>query len=382
LRQKTKVWKKTSKNIMRIKFNFILKIIVLLSITNFPIYSTYAVEKNQKKEYMKELENIEALILKDKQKIKILDQKLQGISNHINNIKNNIVYNDQKVNEYYSKKSLLNKNLYKIENLIKNAEISKKEYGHVLDKLLLLTYINKEFSYEINAKKKIILDYLLYENINSHNKLNKIIFISLEELFLVQKAIKNINEHIKNITKKTTTKDLLVINTASEAITISKKRALVNIINNHEGQRDKITKILSLLEKNYTQKPLEKIVWNNFYKNNLTFKFKNLKRPEGIIYEFKIETVIIAPVSGKIVFSNYFKGYKNIFIIDPGFGFHVILSGLDEIYYKIGKHIKAGENIGVVKINQSNPAELYVEVRLDGKIINPIEWFNKNSKGK
>ena len=25
-----------------------------------------------------------------------------------------------------------------------------------------------------------------------------------------------------------------------------------------------------------------------------------------------------------------------MFIIDPGFGFHVILSGLDEIYYKIG----------------------------------------------
>ena len=362
---------------MLIKFNFIFKIIVLLSIANFPIHSTYAIEKKQKKEYVKELENIEALILKDKQKIKILDQKLQGISNNINTIKNNIVYNNQKVKEYYSKKSLLNKNIYEIENLIKNAEISKKEYGHILDELLLLTYINKEFSYEINAKKKIILDYLLYENINSHNKLNKIIFTSLEELFLVQKEIKNITKHIKNITKKNTTKDLLVKNTASEAITISKKRALVNIINNHQGQRDKITKILSLLKKNYTQKPLEKIIWNNFYKNNLTLNFKNLKKPEGIIYKFKIETEIITPVSGKIVFSNYFKGYKNIFIIDPGFGFHVILSGLDEIYYKIGKHIKVGENIGLIKTNKSNPAELYVEVRSNGKPINPIEWFNK-----
>ena len=366
---------------MLIKFNFILKIIVLLSITNFLIHSTYAVEKNQKKKYVKELENIEALILKDQQKIKILDQKLQGISNHINNIKNNIVYNNQKVKEYYSKKSLLNKNLYEIENLIKKAEISKKEYARVLDKLLLFTYINKEFSYEINAKKKVILDYLLHENINNHNKLNKIIFISLEELFLVKKEIININEHIKNITKKATTKDLLVKNTASEAITIAKKRALVNIVNNNEGQRDKITKILSLLKKNYTQKPLEKIIWNNFYKNNFILKLNNLKQPEGIIYEFKIETEIIAPVSGKIVFSNYFKGYKNIFIIDPGFGFHVILSGLDEIYYKIGKQIKAGEYIGVIKTNRSNPAKLYVEVRSKGIIIDPVEWFN-NNKGK
>ena len=171
-------------------------------------------------------------------------------------------------------------------------------------------------------------------------------------------------------------------NTASEAITIAKKRALVNIINNNEGQRDKITKILSLLKKNYTKKPLEKIIWNNFYKNNFILKLNNLKQPEGIIYEFQIETKIIAPVSGKIVFSNYFKGYKNIFIIDPGFGFHVILSGLDKTYYKIGEHIKAGENIGIIKTNQSNPAELYVEVRLNGIIIDPVKWFNNNSKGK
>jgi len=48
-----------------------------------------------------------------------------------------------------------------------------------------------------------------------------------------------------------------------------------------------------------------------------------------------------------------------------------------KIYYKIGKHIKVGENIGLIKTNKSNPAELYVEVRSNGKPINPVEWFNK-----
>ena len=367
---------------MHIKFNFILKIIILLSIANFQTYFTYAAEKIEKKEYLKELENIEALILKDKHKIKILDQKLKGISKHISNIRKNIVYNNQKIKGFDSKKSLLKNKLYEIEKLIANAKINKKKYSYALDKLLLLIYINKEFSYDIHTKKKIILDYLLHENISNHNKLNKIIFNSLKELSLINIEIKNINEYIKNITKKANTKDLLIKNTASEAITISKKRALVNIINNNKNQRDKITKILSLLKKNYTQKPLEIIRWNNFYKNNLILKFKNLKKPEGIIYEFNIETEVIAPVSGKIVFSDFFKGYKNIFIIDPGFGFHVVLSGLDEIYYKVGRYIKAGEKIGVLKTNQSNPVELYVEVRLNGKTINPIEWFNKNSKGK
>jgi septal ring factor EnvC (AmiA/AmiB activator) len=64
-----------------------------------------------------------------------------------------------------------------------------------------------------------------------------------------------------------------------------------------------------------------------------------------------------------------------MFIIDPGFGFHVILSGLDEIYYKIGSNINVGEKIGIIRINKSNPQELYVEVRREGKPINPIKWL-------
>ena len=40
------------------------------------------------------------------------------------------------------------------------------------------------------------------------------------------------------------------------------------------------------------------------------------------------------------------------------------------------------ENIGLIKTNKSNPAELYVEVRLNGIIIDPVKWFNNNSKGK
>ncbi|HIK87760.1 MAG TPA: hypothetical protein EYG07_04585 [Alphaproteobacteria bacterium] len=54
---------------------------------------------------------------------------------------------------------------------------------------------------------------------------------------------------------------------------------------------------------------------------------------------------MISPVSGKIVFANYFKGYKNLLIIDPRFSFHVILSRQDEIYYKIGTKINCEQKI-------------------------------------
>ena len=360
---------------MRIEFNFILKIIILLSVSTFLTCSTYTKEIIEKEEYLEELKNIKALITKDKYKIKNLDKKLQSISNNIKNIRNNIDYNDKKIKEYTIKKSLLTKNLSEIEDLIKNLTINKKEYEYILDRLLLLVFINKKFNDDINIRKKIILDYLLNENINNHNQLNKVISNSLEELFIVKKEIKYINEHIVNVSKQDTIQDLLVRNTASEAITISRKRSLTSIINNNENQKNKITKILSSLKKNNTQKPLKKVTWNKFYKNNLILSFKNIRKPEGVIYEFTKQTEIISPVSGIVVFANYFKGHKNMFIIDPGFGFHVILSGLDEIYYKIGANINVGEKIGIIRKYKSNPSELYVEVRLKGKPINPIKWF-------
>ena len=66
-------------------------------------------------------------------------------------------------------------------------------------------------------------------------------------------------------------------------------------------------------------------LWKRIYKN-LILPFKNKKK-------------LYPPVSDKVVFANYFKGYKNLLIIDPGYGFHVILSRLNKIYYKIGSKI-------------------------------------------
>lgn len=361
---------------MRIEFNYVLKIFIL-SVFIFQTCPLYAKEKINKKEYLQELENIKALIIKDKQKIQNLDKKLQSISKNIKNIRNNIFYNNKKIKKYNEKKIFLTKNLSEVEGLIVNLKTSKKEYEYTIDRILLLIFINKKFSYDTNIKKKIILDSLLNQNIYNHEQLNKIITNSLKKLFLVKKEIKNINKHLINISNKNVIQDLLVINTASEALTVSRKRSLKKNINNNENQKDRITKILSSLKKNYTQNPLKKVTWNRFYKNNLILPFKNIRKPEGVIYKFIKQTEIISPVSGKVVFSNYFKGHKNMFIIDPGFGFHVILSGLDEIYYKIGSNINVGEKIGIIRINKSNPQELYVEVRREGKPINPIKWLIK-----
>ena len=138
---------------MRIEFNYVLKIFIL-SVFIFQTCPLYAKEKINKKEYLQELENIKALIIKDKQKIQNLDKKLQSISKNIKNIRNNIFYNNKKIKKYNEKKIFLTKNLSEVEGLIVNLKTSKKEYEYTIDRILLLIFINKKFSYDTNIKKK------------------------------------------------------------------------------------------------------------------------------------------------------------------------------------------------------------------------------------
>ena len=63
-----------------------------------------------------------------------------------------------------------------------------------------------------------------------------------------------------------------------------------------KNQRDKITKILSLLKKNYTQKPLEIIRWNNFYTDNLVLKF-NLN---PIVFSVILTMLLVSSCMNKI----------------------------------------------------------------------------------
>jgi hypothetical protein len=70
---------------MHLSGNYKLKIIIFIFIVFLHPYNTYALEKTNEKQYISELENIKALIVKDKIKIKILDRKLHDISKNIIN---------------------------------------------------------------------------------------------------------------------------------------------------------------------------------------------------------------------------------------------------------------------------------------------------------
>ncbi len=97
----------------------------------------------------------------------------------------------------------------------------------------------------------------------------------------------------------------------------------------------------------------------------------------GIYIKTEDETVR-AVSGGKVVFSDWFKGYGNLVIINHGEGYHTLYGNLSEIFFKAGDIIKEREVIG--KIGESgilNGPSLYFEVRYKGRPLNPLQWLKK-----
>lgn len=90
------------------------------------------------------------------------------------------------------------------------------------------------------------------------------------------------------------------------------------------------------------------------------------------------DDAVKAVSGGKVVFSDWFKGYGNLVIINHGEGYHTLYGNLSETFFKTGDIIKEREVIG--KVGESgmlNGPSLYFELRYKGKPLNPLQWLKR-----
>jgi len=79
---------------------------------------------------------------------------------------------------------------------------------------------------------------------------------------------------------------------------------------------------------------------------------------------------------GKVIYSDWFKGYGNIIIIDHGDSYYSLSCHASRLFKKVGDRIKQGEVIGLV--GDTGPfygSGLYFEIRHGGKSVNPLNWL-------
>ena len=97
---------------------------------------------------------------------------------------------------------------------------------------------------------------------------------------------------------------------------------------------------------------------------------------KGVTIRTRAGAEVVAPYDGQVVFAGPFRGYGPILIIEHTEGYHTLLAGLSRIDAAPGQWLLAGEPVGVMgeQRDGDGPA-LYVELRRNGRPINPLPWL-------
>ena len=93
------------------------------------------------------------------------------------------------------------------------------------------------------------------------------------------------------------------------------------------------------------------------------------KSKNGLVFKVSKDSFVTSPINGMVVYANQFRSYGNLVIIENDEGFYCILSGMKNILISSGIEVLKGEPIA--KLNTGKNNQLYFELRLNGKIINP-----------
>ena len=102
---------------------------------------------------------------------------------------------------------------------------------------------------------------------------------------------------------------------------------------------------------------------------------------KGLIIETRQGAEIVAPYDGRVVYAGPFRGYGQILIIEHSEGYHSLLAGLSRIDAAAGQWVLAGEPVGAMAQQEIGEPELYLELRRNGRPINPLPWLALH-KGK
>ena len=84
-----------------------------------------------------------------------------------------------------------------------------------------------------------------------------------------------------------------------------------------------------------------------------------------------------AVASGRIVFSDWLRGFGNLLIIDHGQSYLTIYGNNESVLKQVGDAVRGGDAVATVGASGGNPESgLYFEIRHQGKAFDPMRWVS------
>lgn len=97
---------------------------------------------------------------------------------------------------------------------------------------------------------------------------------------------------------------------------------------------------------------------------------------KGVVIATRQGAQVTSPFDGEVVFTGPFLDYGKLIIIRHSDNFHTLLAGVEEIQCAPGQFLLEGEPIGAMNREDNSATSLYMELRQNGKPIDPAPWVS------
>lgn len=97
---------------------------------------------------------------------------------------------------------------------------------------------------------------------------------------------------------------------------------------------------------------------------------------QGVVLRTRAGAQVVSPAAGEITYAGPFRSYGQVLIINFDGGYALVLTGLGAVNARVGDTVRAGQPIAEMASSDTPAPELYVEVRRDGRAVDPGRWLS------
>ncbi len=168
-----------------------------------------------------------------------------------------------------------------------------------------------------------------------------------------------------------------------------KKELHLEALQELEEASQELTRLIVKFEKRTHRKQGEGFAWRmgrldfptegkvvGFFGRRENPRFHTATFHKGIDIEAPEGAEIKAIHPGKVLYSDWFKGYGKIVIIDHGDSYYILYAHASELLKAVGDEVREGETVALVGDTGSlEGSRLYFEIRHHGRPQDPLVWL-------